>query len=91
MKRWVSFGCGPEKVGIARVETVVPTFSTPTWVHVCEIIVKGIQIKFIRSFQKFSFNFTQKIPDQFFSNLRGGQVLKSYGWRPRKLRVVAHT
>ena len=33
MKRWVSFGCGPEKVGIARVEMGVPTFSPPTWVH----------------------------------------------------------
>ena len=32
MKRWVSFGYGPEKVGIARVEKLVPIFSTPTWV-----------------------------------------------------------
>ena len=32
MKRWVSFGCGTEKVGIARVENVVPTVSPPNWV-----------------------------------------------------------
>ena len=33
MKMWVSFGCGPEKVGIVRVEKVVTTFSPSTWVE----------------------------------------------------------
>ena len=37
LKRWVSFGCGPEKVGIARVEKVVLTFSPPTWVNICAL------------------------------------------------------
>ena len=38
LKRWVSFGCGPENVGIARVENEVPTFSPPTWLHFRPII-----------------------------------------------------
>ena len=41
LKRWVSFGCGPEKVGIARVETVVPTFSPPTWVDAMHGTITG--------------------------------------------------
>ena len=41
LKRWVSFGCGPEKVGITRVEKVVPTFSPPTWVDAMHGTITG--------------------------------------------------
>ena len=48
LKRWVSFGCGTEKVGITRVEKVVPTFLPPTLLGPSRYLVPGECLSFNR-------------------------------------------